>query len=92
MAKAIKKRETGDGMHWRQKKLLDMAQNGKVMLHTAALELGVTEMTLRRDLLELEKQKLLLRVKGGAVLHPARYEPDAESIELPDRKFAIANV
>ena len=78
-------------MHQRQKKILDMLQNGKVRIHDAALELGVTEMTLRRDLLELEKQKLVLRVKGGAVPHPARYEPEAADSELLDRKFAIAN-
>ena len=88
-------RENGNGrtderMQWRQKKLLDMAQNGKVLIRAAALQFGVTEMTVRRDLLELEKQKLLLRVKGGAVLHPACYEPEWENIELPERKFAIA--
>ena len=78
-------------MHQRQKKILDMLQNGKLMIHTAAQELGVTEMTLRRDLLELEKQKLVLRVKSGAIPHPARYEPETEDIDQLDHKFAIAN-
>lgn len=78
-------------MHQRQKKILDMLQNGKLLIHTAALELGVTEMTIRRDLQELEKQKQILRVKGGAIPHPARYEPETVDSELLDRKFAIAN-
>ena len=78
-------------MHQRQKKILDMLQNGKVEIRSAALELGVTEMTLRRDLKELEERKLVLRVKGGAIPHPARYEPETAVTARLDRKFAIAN-
>ena len=78
-------------MHQRQKKILDMLQSGRVEIRSAALELGVTEMTLRRDLKELENQKLVLRVKGGAIPHPARYEPETMVAGQLDRKFAIAN-
>ena len=78
-------------MHQRQKKILDMLQSGRVEIRSAALELGVTEMTLRRDLKELENQKLVLRVKGGAIPHPARYEPETVVPGHLDRKFAIAN-
>ena len=78
-------------MHQRQKKILDMLQSGRVEIRSAALELGVTEMTLRRDLKELENQKLVLRVKGGAIPHPARYEPETMVPGQLDRKFAIAN-
>ena len=78
-------------MYQRQKKILDMLQSGKLVIRTAAQELGVTEMTLRRDLKALEDQKLVLRVKGGAVPHPARYEPEESASEKLDRKFAIAN-
>ena len=78
-------------MHQRQEKILDMLQNGKVEIRSAALELGVTEMTLRRDLKELEERKLVLRVKGGAIPHPARYEPETAVTARLDRKFAIAN-
>ena len=77
-------------MHQRQKKILDMLQNGRLNIHSAAIELGVTEMTLRRDLQDLEKRKLVLRVKGGAIPHPARYEPEVDHVDLLDRKFAIA--
>ena len=78
-------------MHQRQKKILDMLQSGRVEIRKAALELGVTEMTLRRDLKDLENRKLVLRVKGGAIPHPARYEPESSVPHQLDRKFAIAN-
>ena len=79
-------------MYQRQRKILDMLQRGKLLIREAAKELGVTEMTLRRDLKSLEERKLILPVKGGAILHPARYEPEsAESIDRMECKFAIAN-
>ena len=77
-------------MHMRHKKILDMLQNGRLAIKDTAPLLGVTEMTLRRDLRELESKKLVLMVKGGAVLHPARYEPEQKDTLLTDRKFAIA--
>ncbi len=80
-------------MHQRQKKLLDMLQSGSLQIKRAAMELGVSEMTIRRDLKELEERKLLLQVKNGAVPHPACYEPEpAADDELMARKFAIANL
>ena len=79
-------------MYQRQRKILDMLQRGKLIIRDAAKELGVTEMTLRRDLKSLEERKLILMVKGGAVLHPARYEPESSvPSENMERKFAIAN-
>ena len=82
--------EGDGGMHQRHKKILDMLQAGKLLIKEAAVELGVTEMTLRRDLKELESKKMVLLVKGGAVPHPARYEPEQTETELLGRKFAIA--
>ena len=79
-------------MYQRQRKILDILQRGKLLIREAAKELGVTEMTLRRDLKSLEERKLILPVKGGAILHPARYEPEsAESIDRMECKFAIAD-
>ncbi len=54
-------------MHSRHYKILDMLQGGRLEIVSAARKLGVSEMTLRRDLRELEKQKLLIQVKGGAL-------------------------
>lgn len=49
-------------------------------------------MTIRRDLHELEKRKLVLSVKGGAMLHPAQYEPAGEgTADHLEQKIAIAN-
>ena len=73
-------------MYQRQKKILDMLQRGKVSIPSAAAELGVTEMTVRRDLKELEKRKLALLVKGGAIPFPARYEPEENELEHLERK------
>ena len=78
-------------MYQRQRKILDMLQRGKLIIRQAALELGVTEMTLRRDLKLLEERKLVLCVKGGAIPYPTHYEPDSSDTELTDCKFAIAN-
>ena len=77
-------------MHTRHRKILDMLQRGKVEIKTAADFFGVTEMTIRRDLRILEEQKLLIQVRGGAVLSPARYEPENGNDNSMDIKFAIA--
>ena len=67
-----------------------MLQRGRIDIKSTAKLLEVTEMTLRRDLRELERQQLVMQVKGGAVLHPARYEPEQNTDKLMDLKFAIA--
>ena len=78
-------------MDLRKKTILEMLQRtGRLELHAAARELGVSEMTLRRDLRTLEKEKLLVQVRGGAMPHPARYEPDNVFSELSDLKFVLA--
>lgn len=78
-------------MYTRQKLILEMLQRtGRLELHAAARELGVSEMTVRRDLRALEKEKLLVQVRGGAMPHPARYEPENAFSELNDVKFALA--
>lgn len=78
-------------MHVRQKTIMEMLQkNGRVSLRSAALDIGVSEMTLRRDLRELESKKLLIMVRGGAIPHPARYEPENLLASLTDVKFHLA--
>ena len=68
-----------------------LQKRGRLDLHLTALELGVSDMTVRRDFSELETAKILLRVKGGgAVPHPARYEPESVVSELSDIKFELA--
>lgn len=77
-------------MHSRHYKILDILQTGKLEIPQAARELGVSEMTLRRDLRELEKQKLLIQVKGGALpVHPLGGEVAMDD-SLFDLKTALA--
>lgn len=47
--------------------LNELKNKGKVMVAELAREFGVTEVSIRKDLEELENRKLLIRVKGGAV-------------------------
>ena len=49
-------------MHSRQRKILEMLQTDRLYIRSAAVELGVSEMTLRRDLRELEERKLVMMV------------------------------
>ncbi len=77
-------------MHQRQRKILELLQVGPLRIKTAAAQLGVTEMTLRRDLRELEARKLVLPVRGGAIPHPARYEPEPASPDRLECQFALA--
>ena len=44
-----------------------MLQSGKIELAGTARKLGVSEMTIRRDLRILEKQNCLIQIKGGAL-------------------------
>jgi len=54
--------------HARHARIVDMLRaNGAVSVTQAAADLGVSDMTLRRDLLELEGEGKLMRVHGGAV-------------------------
>ena len=78
-------------MHTRQKIIMEMLQrSGRLGVHAAARELGVSEMTVRRDLRALETEKLLVQIRGGAIPHPARYEPEKLLSDLNDVKFALA--
>lgn len=67
-----------------------MLESGRLNIKEAALELGVTEMTMRRDLRHLEEQGSLLQVRNGAILPPARYEPENRKKEDLERKFLLA--
>lgn len=86
--------------HVRHARILDhLAASGSVSVAVLAAELGVSDMTIRRDLLELERDGRLLRVHGGAVLAetPASVAMDSEEPRFDarlrrgsDAKSAIA--
>lgn len=53
----------------RQRQILDeLRAQGKVMVTETARQLGVTEVTIRRDLARLQKDGLLTKTYGGAVI------------------------
>lgn len=56
------------GIERRQKIMNILQQNKKAYVAQLAQEFGITEETVRRDLEKLEKQNLLQRTYGGAVL------------------------
>lgn len=56
-------------LNTRQKKILDILQEkGRVKISELASRLYVSEMTIRRDLGEMEHEGILERYRGGAVL------------------------
>lgn len=59
-------------MNTRQVKIADLvARNGEASVQDLAVRLGVTRMTIRRDLEALERQGRIIRTHGGAVLSGA---------------------
>ncbi|MFD3538116.1 DeoR/GlpR family DNA-binding transcription regulator [Streptomyces sp. NPDC058662] len=59
----------------RWQKLLDLlVERGELEVEPAAEVLGVSAATIRRDLDQLAEQQLLVRTRGGAVLHGVSYE------------------
>ena len=61
----------------RQRRILEaLQQNGNVLVSDICEQFNVSEMTIRRDLKDLEHQGLLRRVHGGAITDLGRsYEP-----------------
>ena len=56
--------------------LSKLQQSGEVNVDALSAELGVSPVTIRRDLDQLERDGLLQRTHGGAVsLEPLFYEP-----------------
>ena len=54
----------------RRRKILDyITKNRKAEIRQLSELLGKTEITIRRDLIELEKEKQLIRTHGGAILN-----------------------
>lgn len=70
-----------------------LADRGQVGIAELAAEFEVSEMTIRRDLEELEDQGLARRVRGGAIATVSRsYEPPfaARATDAQDAKLRIA--
>ena len=74
----------------RRNRILDyITTNQKADVHELSLLLNETEITIRRDLIELEKSKKLIRVHGGAA-EEAGVVPAAADGELAPVLFLDA--
>src|SRR4051794_15091801 len=69
--------------------LADLRRHGSVRVRDLARDLGVSELTIRRDIATLARRNLLLKVHGGATLPPligsaarARREPTAFTVGM----------
>ncbi len=59
----------------RWKALLELlVEHGRLDVAQAAAQLGVSAATIRRDFDQLAEQQMLLRTRGGAVVHGVSYE------------------
>ncbi|MCX4647237.1 MULTISPECIES: DeoR/GlpR family DNA-binding transcription regulator [unclassified Streptomyces] len=59
----------------RWKSLLELlVERGRLDVEEAAAELGVSAATIRRDFDQLAEQQMLVRTRGGAVVHGVSYE------------------
>ena len=65
-----------------------IASHSEVVVPDLAQELGVSEMTIRRDLNELDQHGLLVRVRGGAERLRGRVAFEAGRILGPDHPGA----
>jgi DeoR family fructose operon transcriptional repressor len=68
---------------------------GNVKVSELAKNYNVSEVTIRKDLQELEEEGLVKRVHGGAVLaHNAKFEPtfSEKASKLTDEKIAIGKL
>jgi DeoR/GlpR family transcriptional regulator of sugar metabolism len=77
----------------RREQILRAVRTGSAHVSELATTLGVSEMTVRRDLAELERDGKLTRVHGGAVrsaAEPAFAEIVIERLEQKDRIGALA--
>ena len=79
----------------RQQKISDiLAENGIVLVSRLAGQFGVSELTIRRDLDQMEENRLLKRTHGGAkILRNMNAEPDylqkAASFAEEKRRIAL---
>jgi DeoR/GlpR family transcriptional regulator of sugar metabolism len=79
----------------RQNKIVELVlQHGQVEIALICDEFGVSEMTARRDLNDLDRKGLLRRVHGGAIANLGRsYEPSflTRAVKNQEAKIAIGH-
>jgi DeoR family transcriptional regulator, fructose operon transcriptional repressor len=63
-----------------------LRERGKLDVHSISEMLGVSEVTIRRDLEKLEAEGFLTRQHGGAVIRKEEEVPDAAGLSEEDRR------
>lgn len=77
----------------RQTKIINLIkENGFIKVSDTAKKLNVTEMTIRRDLVDLEKQGQIVRIHGGAKLKPKNNyielsHMEKETLNVEEKKY-----
>ena len=67
-----------------------VTDQGDVSVETLSRRFGTSEVTIRKDLAELEQNGLLLRRYGGAIPMPGDLLPDPSEEKVSQRKKALA--
>lgn len=70
----------------REKILLLIQENGSCQVNELSNIFGVTEQTIRQDLVALEKEDLIIRQHGGALL---KASPSSISVNITDRGHSM---
>ncbi|MDD9196638.1 DeoR family transcriptional regulator [Aliivibrio sp. S3MY1] len=68
-----------------------LTEQGEVSVESLSGLFDISEVTIRKDLTELEKNGLLMRKYGGAVLMPSNIIQEDTCEEVSNRKLSIAN-
>lgn len=74
--------------------MIILQRDGKILVDEVAENLGVSPMTIRRDLQQLEKESLLSRTHGGAVIggkltQEIPYSQKTEENTIPKERIAL---
>ncbi|MCP3697429.1 MAG: DeoR/GlpR transcriptional regulator, partial [Aliivibrio sp.] len=67
-----------------------LTEQGEVSVEYLSNLFDISEVTIRKDLTELEKNGLLMRKYGGAVLMPSNIIQEDTCEEVSNRKLTIA--
>lgn len=67
-----------------------LTEQGEVSVESLSDLFDISEVTIRKDLTELEKNGLLMRKYGGAVLMPSNIIQEDSGEEVSNRKLSIA--
>jgi DNA-binding LacI/PurR family transcriptional regulator len=80
------------GEQRRERLLAELRRHGAVRVRDLAPMLGVSELTVRRDIVTLAEQRLVTKVHGGATLPVARPVPRTSAVRAEPGRFTVGMV